>query len=259
MTGQTDAIGRLAGKRALITGGAGGIGSATARLFLAHGAAVAVSDIDAAGARRTAADLGGGTVALAHDVTDEAAWTAAVAATVEALGGLDILVNNAGIGTLGGVLETDYADWRRVLAVDLDSVFLGCKYALPALAESGRGAIVNVASVAGLIAQPNMAAYNAAKAGVRHLTKSVALDCARKKNGVRCNAVLPAYLNTQILDGLIPGKSREDMLHRLAALSPAGRVGDAEDAGHAIVYLASDEAAFVNGSDLVVDGGLSAM
>ena len=249
---------RLAGKRALITGGGGGIGRVTARLFLEQGAAVAISDLNVEAAESAAHDMPQPVTVLAHDVSDETAWQATLKAATDALGGLDILVNNAGIGALGGVTETSLETWRQVHAVDLDSVFLGCKYALPYLAEAGRGAIVNISSVAGLVAQHNLAAYNSAKAGVRHLTKSVALDCARKRNGVRCNAVMPAYLDTAILDGMLPGLPRETMLEKLAATNPMHKVGDPEDAGYAIVYLASDEAKFVTGTEIVVDGGLSA-
>ena len=178
--------GRLAGKVALITGGASGLGAAMAARFVGEGARVVVTDIDAAGAARKAAELGDAAAACAHDVTSPDEWQAALAFAERTFGALHILVNNAGIGTGGTVESTSLDDWRRVHAVDLDSVFFGCKLALPLMAAScardGRnGSILNISSIAGVIAAANMAAYNSAKAGVRHLSKSVALHCARRE------------------------------------------------------------------------------
>lgn len=253
----TNRPGRLAGKKALITGGARGIGAKTAELFLAEGATVAISDIDERAAQETASELG--ITAFQHDVADEDRWPQVIDQTVQALGGLNILVNNAGIGTQNPVDKCTTDEWRTVMAVDLDSVFFGCKYAFSALEVEG-GAIVNVSSVAGIIAAANMASYNTAKAGVRHLSKSVALRCAHRNRGVRCNSVHPAFLDTAIIDSAVkPGASREEILAVLASYNPMKRIGDAEDAAYAILYLASDEAKFVNGTELIVDGGLSAM
>ena len=175
---------RLEGKIALVTGGASGLGAATARMFVGEGARVLLTDIDVAGAEALADELGDAAAAQRHDVTSADDWATAVAAAEERFGGLHILVNNAGIAIAGTVEETSLEDWRRVHAVDLDGVFLGCKLALPLIAattarEGSRGSILNVSSIAGVIAAANMAAYNSAKAGVRHLSKSVALHCAR--------------------------------------------------------------------------------
>ena len=176
-------MGRVDGKVALVTGGGSGLGRAISELLAREGARVAVTDIDEAAARETAGSINGSTpgaaIALNHDVTEAAAWSAALEATVAEFGGLHILVNNAGIAEGGSIEDTDLETWRRVHAIDLDGVFLGCKLALPHIHASGGGSIVNISSIAGIVAGHNMAAYNSAKAAVRHLTKSVALHCAK--------------------------------------------------------------------------------
>ena len=250
---------RVADKIALITGGASGIGRATAQRLAAEGARIAVSDINIAGAQTTADDIGGSAIALEHDVTDEASWANVLAATEDRLGGLHVLVNCAGIVSLGTVEETTLEDWRRVHAVDLDSVFLGCKLGVPVIARHGGGSIVNLSSISGIVAAHNLAAYNSAKAAVRHLTKSVALHCARQGNGIRCNSVHPAFIDTAMLDDILRRGSREEGLERLARQVPLGRVGDTDDIAWAIVYLASDESKFMTGAEMVLDGGVSAM
>ncbi len=256
MTGERE--GRLSGKVALVTGAASGLGRATAILFAREGARVACSDIDLAGARNTAETCGSDAIALAQDVTDEARWRAVIADVETRLGALHILVNNAGIGLPGSIESTPSEDWRRVHAVDLDSVFYGCRAVLGAMRRAGTGAIVNVSSIAGIVADGNLAAYCSAKAAVRHLTKSVALHCARNRDPIRCNSVHPAFIDTPLLDAAIPHLSREELLARLAAGNPMGCVGEPDDVAHAILYLASDEAKFVTGAELVIDGGLSA-
>ena len=228
-------------------------------MLAAEGARVALSDIDLDGARAVADEIGDAAIAIAHDVTDADSWQAALAVCAAAFGGLDVLVNSAGIAIIGTVEETSLEDWRRVHAVDLDSIFLGCKYAVPLIAGSGGGSIVNMSSISGIIAGHNLAAYNSAKAGVRHLSKSVALHCARKQYGIRCNSVHPAFVDTAMLDDIMrPGMSREDGVARLAAQVPLGRVGTVEEIAYAILYLASDESAFMTGAELVLDGGASA-
>jgi len=250
---------RVAGKIALITGGASGIGRATAIKLAAEGTRIAVSDINMDGAQATAADIGNGAIAIEHDVTDEASWGAALTQVEEKLGELHVLVNCAGIVTLGTIEETTLEDWRRVHAVDLDSIFLGCKHAVPMIARHGGGSIVNLSSISGIIADRNLAAYNSAKAGVRHLTKSVALHCARQGYNIRCNSVHPAFIDTAMLDDILRRGSREEGLERLARQVPLGRVGDTEDIAWAVVYLASDESKFMTGAEMVLDGGISAM
>ena len=255
--------GRLAGKVALITGGASGLGAAMAARFVGEGARVVVTDIDAAGAARHAAALGPAAAACAHDVTSPDDWTAALAFTERSFGALHILVNNAGIGTGGTVESTSLDDWRRVHAVDLDSVFFGCKLALPLLAAScardaTSGSILNISSIAGVIAAANMAAYNSAKAAVRHLSKSVALHCAKERYNITCNSIHPVFIDTPILDNLVGGMARDAGLAKLARQIPLGRVGVPDDVAWGAVYLVSDEARFVTGTELYIDGGISA-
>lgn len=228
-------------------------------MLAGEGARVAVTDINLEGARTVAAEIGGDTIALAHDVTDESAWMSALDQTVTQLGGLHVLVNCAGTAITGSVEETSLEDWRSLHALDLDSVFLGCKHAIAHIAASGGGSIVNISSISGIIAGHNLAAYNSAKAAVRHLTKSVALHCARQKNHVRCNSVHPAFVDTPILDNLIRDSDRDAALEKLARQIPMGVLGTTEDVGHAVVYLASDESGFMTGAELVLDGGVSAM
>ena len=250
---------RVADKIALITGGASGIGRATAKLLADEGARVAISDINIDGARKTADEIGGDAFAVEHDVTDEASWGLVLADTEDRLGGLHILVNCAGIVSLGTVEETTLEEWRRVHAVDLDSVFLGCKLAVPVIARHGGGSIVNLSSISGIIASHNLAAYNSAKAAVRHLSKSVALHCARQGYDIRCNSVHPAFIDTAMLDDILRRGTREEGLERLARQVPLGRVGEADDVAWAVVYLASDESRFMTGAEMVLDGGISAM
>ena len=256
-------MGRVDGKSALVTGAASGLGAAAAALLAAEGACVLLTDIDAEGAKAKAASINaacpGRAVAVHQDVTSENGWRETLATAVERFGGLNILVNNAGIGALGSVEDETLDNWRHVHAVDLDAVFLGCKYAIPVIAESGGGSIVNISSVSGIIAGHNLAAYNSAKAAVRHLSKSVALHCARARNGIRCNSVHPSFIDTPILDGLSGRAGRQEAIDKLARQIPLGRVGNPNDIAYAVLYLASDESAFVTGTELVVDGGISAM
>lgn len=254
-------MGRVAGKIALVTGAAQGLGEAISRMLAREGATVLATDINGAGVTAVAEDIashGGAAHALTHDVTDLAAWHDVVA-TARELGGLHILVNNAGIGSVGGVVDESVENWRRVHEVDLDSVFYGCKAAMPLMAESGGGSIVNISSIAGIIAGHNFAAYNSAKAAVRHLSKSIALDCAKQRNNIRCNSVHPVFIDTPILDGMGADGDRESMLERLGRQIPLGRVGHPDDVAWGVLYLASDESRFVTGSELRIDGGISAM
>lgn len=254
---------RVNGKVALVTGAAQGIGAATARRLAEEGAKVLLTDVDVEGAEREAEAIDGRfpgcAFALRQDVTSAEQWRDALDSVRERFGALHVLVNNAGIGGLGSVEDVSLEDWRRVHAVDLDSVFLGCKLSIPLLRKSGGGSIVNVSSISGIIAGHNLAAYNSAKAAVRHLSKSVALHCARSGSGIRCNSVHPAFIDTPILDGLTRGGDRDAGLEKLARQIPLGRIGRADDVAWAILYLASDESAFVTGSEIRIDGGISAM
>ncbi len=254
--------GRLDGKIALVTGAGSGLGAAIAAMFAREGARVLMTDIDAGAVARRAEALGGNAAAVRHDVTSPDDWAAAVGEAGARFGGLHILVNNAGIGIVGTVEDTLFEDWRRVHAIDLDSVFLGCKTALPMMARTvgseGRGSILNVSSIAGIVAAANMAAYNSAKAGVRHLTKSVALHCAKSGYRINCNSIHPTFIDTPILDAFVRGGDRADTLGKLARQIPVGHVGEPDDVAYAALYLCSDEAKFVTGAELCIDGGVAA-
>ena len=255
--------GRVDGKIALVTGGGSGLGRAISELLVREGARVAVTDIDAGAARETVDGLPrerpGAAIAIRHDVTEAADWSAALEAAKAEFAGLHILVNNAGIAEGGSIEDTDLETWRRVHAIDLDGVFLGCKLAIPHIQASGGGSIVNISSVAGIIAGHNMAAYNSAKAAVRHLTKSVALHCAKQGYGIRCNSVHPAFVRTPILDPLVERFGKEEAYAKLGRQIPLGRIGEPEEIAYGVLYLASDESRFMTGAELVLDGGLSAM
>lgn len=255
MTGET---GRIAGKVALVTGAGSGLGRAIAEMLARHGATVAVSDIDKRAAAETADTIGAAAHVWQQDVTDPARWDVVVAEVMERLGGLNILVNNAGIGPPGSIEETSLDLWRTVHAVDLDSVFIGCKAALPAMVESGGGSIVNISSIAGIIADGNLAAYNSAKAAVRHLSKSVALHCCRKGYPVRCNSVHPAFVDTPILDQIGSRFTPDEIRAKMARQIPMGRIGKPEEVAYAVLYLASEESGFMTGAEMVLDGGISA-
>ncbi len=260
--------GRVEGKIALVTGGAQGLGEAASRMLAREGARVAVTDVNFAGAQQVAAAINamraGAAIALPHDVTKEDDWVRVLAETDAAFGGLHVLVNNAGIGLTKDLEQITLEEWRHVHAIDLDGVFLGCKHAVGLMARTVKttglgGSIVNISSISGIIAGHNMAAYNSAKAGVRHLSKSVALYCAKKGMNIRSNSVHPVFIATPILDGLVQRFGREEAYAKLARQVPLGKIGEPDDIAYAVLYLASEESKFVTGSELKVDGGISAM
>lgn len=264
MNTETATSGRLHGKTALVTGAAGGIGRATAAMLAREGARVLLTDLDgdgaAAAARAIDAEAGAGTAfAMRHDVTREDDWQAAVGRAREALGSLSVLVNNAGIAQLGSVEDLDLEAWRRGMSVNTDSVFLGCRCALPLMRDSQPGSIVNLSSISALIASHNFAVYNASKAAVWMLTKSVALHCARNGWDIRCNSVHPTFIRTPMLDAMAAGRDEATVFGKLARQVPLGRLGEADEVAAAIVYLASDESRFMTGAELKLDGGISAM
>lgn len=236
---------RLNDKIVLITGAAGAIGVAAADAVRAAGGVAITSDL------RPGSDH-------VLDVTMEADWLRVVDAVGRSHGRLDGLINGAGLAVLGTVEETDFATWRKVLAVNLDGTFLGCKYAMPLLKVRG-GSIVNLSSVAGLIGGHNFAAYNASKGGVRLLTKSVALHGARLDPKVRCNSVHPAFLEGPMVDAILAQTDfPEGARSRLMRDIPLGRFGLPAEIAAMCVYLLSDESAFVTGAELAIDGGLTA-
>ena len=256
-------MGRVENKIALVTGAAQGLGAATAGMLAREGAFVMLTDINVDGVSKVADTINrstpGHAASMQQDVTDESVWKEVLATTVKQFGGLNILVNNAGIGSVGDVEQESLESWHKVHSVDLDSVFLGCKYSIPHIAASGGGSIVNISSISGIIAAHNLAAYNSAKAAVRHLSKSVALHCAKSGKNIRCNSVHPVFIDTPILDGMVGTADRGTVLQKLGRQIPLGKVGQPDDVAYAVLYLASDESQFVTGTEIRVDGGISAM
>ncbi len=253
-------MGRVDGKIALVTGAGSGLGRAMAIMLAKEGAKVVVTDINMQSANETVEMIGENALALEQDVTSENRWQEVLAETEKHFGGLNILVNNAGIGDGSDVENTDFATWKKVHSIDLDSVFLGCKYAIAYMEKTdGLGSIINISSIAGIIAGHNIAAYNSAKAAVRHLSKSVALHCARKKNGIRCNSVHPTFVKTPILDKMFERLGTSQGQEKLARQIPIGHIGEPDDIAYGVLYLASDESKFMTGAELVLDGGISAM
>lgn len=254
---------RVAGKKAFVTGAARGIGRACARMLVQHGAHVALADIDVAGAEAAARDINaatpGAALAVALDVTDAAQWQTALARAHAEMGGLDVLVNNAGICIPGTIEDLDLEQWNRTIDVDLTSVFLGCRAALPLMRDHAPGSIVNISSISGLVAGHNLAAYNAAKAGVWLVTKSIALHAARKGYDIRANSVHPTFIDTDMVDAVVGAGDRAAMREKLARQVPLGRIGTTDDVAFAVLYLASDESRFMTGAELKLDGGISAM
>ncbi len=240
--------GRLAGKVALVTGAASGIGAATVAAMAREGAVVVGADL--------AAPAGG----IVLDVTDEGQWQAGIDGILGRHGRLDILVNNAGIGFNRLIVDMTLDDWRRVQAVNLDGVFLGCRAAFRVMKDQpGGGSIVNVSSILGLIGQPETSAYSAAKGGVTLLTKSLALEAAQQNWPIRVNSVHPAYVQTAMIDQAIARSDNPDRFRRhLERMQPVGRMATPDEIAAGIVFLASDEASFVTGTQLAVDGGLTA-
>jgi NAD(P)-dependent dehydrogenase (short-subunit alcohol dehydrogenase family) len=250
--------GRLSGYIALITGAASGIGLATARRFAEEDAVVVACDRDEERLRASLGELrrgGDAHLAIPFDVTDEAGWKRTIDQVAARFGRLDVLVNNAGFGRFRAIADTTLEEWRATLAVNLDSVFLGTRYALPLLAKSGRGAIVNMSSIRGLVAGPNAGAYSAAKAGVKLFTKVTALECAAAGNGVRANSVHPGHVETPLTAAAYadPVRAREFL-----AETPLGRFGQPTEIANVILFLASDEASYVTGAEIAIDGGLTA-
>ena len=246
---------RLSEKVALVTGGASGFGKATAELFKKEGADVYISDINEENGKKVSSELGVNFVS--HDVTKTEEWIRVIDEIKAQSSGLNVLVNNAGIGFMADVEATTEEEWELVHKVDLDSVFLGCKYAIPLMRESGNGSIINISSISGIVAGHNFAAYNSAKAAVRHLTKSVALHCARTTDTVRCNSVHPVFAQTEMMKSFFDNPN-EELVSKIERQIPLRKLVTVEDVANSILFLASDESKMITGSELVIDGGLSA-
>ena len=247
---------RLENKVALISGGARGMGAVEAKLFAQEGAKVVIGDILEDEGHRTEAEInesGGECVFVRLDVTSEESWQSAVSEAVDRFGKLDILVNNAGIYRTHNVTETSAAEWDQVMDINAKGVFLGTKVAIPAMKDNGSGSIVNISSVAGLVGNLMSSAYTASKGAVRLLTKSTAIQYAR--DGIRCNSVHPGTIVTDMTAPMLSDDAyREDRINR----TPIGRLGTADDVAYGVLFLASDEASFMTGSELVIDGGRTA-
>jgi NAD(P)-dependent dehydrogenase (short-subunit alcohol dehydrogenase family) len=261
-------MGRVQGKIACITGAANGIGRCAALTLAREGAIVVATDLQEERGASLVAEVeeaGGRARFVFHDVTSEDAWVAVIEDIRATFGRLDVLVNNAGIGLSGPVVDMSLADWRRQTAVNLDGVFLGVKHALPLMRQGGSGSIINVSSIAGIKASANVSGYCATKGAVRLFTKSVALECAAAKDGVRVNSLHPGIVETAIWDSLIgtgpEGSNARPRGPTLAAFTaqsvPLGRPGLPEEVAAGILWLASDESSYVTGIELVIDGARS--
>ncbi|MBK7536407.1 MAG: glucose 1-dehydrogenase [Myxococcales bacterium] len=248
---------RVAGKVAIVTGAASGIGHACARQLAHEGALVVLADRNVERGQAAAEELGAPHRFAQLEVTDEEGWTRLVDEVVARAGRLDILVNGAGIGLRGSIETATLADLRQMWAVNVEGVFLGCRAAFAVMKAQGSGSLINLSSIAGIVGDADLAGYCASKGAVRMLSKSIALSGA--KVGVRCNSVHPSFIDTPMVEELArqwggSPKIRE----RLAQAAPMGRLGTAQEVAHLVVFLASDESAFITGAELTIDGGLSA-
>lgn len=258
-------MGRLDGRTALVTGGASGLGKAIAVRLSAEGAVVVISDRQRELGETTAADLGA--TFLYQDVTSEQEWSLVLRQAAELAGPVRILVNNAGIAGAADLVspeDTRFADWKQIFSVNVDSVFLGCRAGIAAMraADAGGGSIVNMSSVAALLATPDSTAYGAAKAAVRQLTRSVAQYCAQERLNIRCNSVHPGEIRTPLWEGYIAEIARvrgvvtDDIVRAATAMVPLGAMPEPEDVAAGVAFLCSDDARFITASELIVDGGL---
>ena len=254
---------RVEGKVAIVTGAASGLGLASSKKMIQEGARVILTDINQEALNdikehlKEFSETQFSTEYL--DVTSEESWQEIIEKVELEYGKVNILVNSAGISLGSDIVSTDFEVWKKVHQVNLDSVFLGCKYLIPKMAPHGPGSIINLSSISGIVAGWNTAAYNSSKAGVRLLTKSVALYCAKKGYDVRCNSIHPAFVNTPILDPIKQAFGDDEAVRKLARQIPMNKIGDTDDVAYAVLYLASNESKFMTGTEIILDGGLSAM
>ncbi len=251
---------RLPGKVSIITGGADGIGKATALLFAREGSKLVIADFDPEKGtefQQTLKGMGYESIFVETDVRNSSEVQAMADASIEHFGRIDILVNNAGVAISIPVVELSEDDWNRVVDINLKGVFLCCKYVIPKMIQGGGGAIVNMGSVHGLVGRARVSAYNAAKAGVVNLTKNMALDYVG--NNIRVNAVCPGFVDTGMVRRYINRcENSAEVYDELVRLHPMGRLARPEEIAYAVLYLASDESSFVTGTGLIIDGGYTA-
>jgi 3(or 17)beta-hydroxysteroid dehydrogenase len=253
-------MGRVEGKVAIVTGAASGMGRADALLLAAEGARVVLADLNESDGQAVAKEIGENAIFMRLDVTDEDNWKYVIAATVEKFGQIDILVNNAGIIALGTIVDTTLESWRLINSVNSDGVFLGCKHAIPVMAESGGGTIINMSSVAAIHGQSFVAAYTASKGAVRSITQTVAVHCKMRQNGIRCNSIHPGGIDTNMVTSLVELGEFSPLAVELLPDMSAGveTIGEPADVAAAVLYFASDESKYTNGSMLAVDNAVSA-
>ncbi|HKY90205.1 MAG TPA: glucose 1-dehydrogenase [Nevskiaceae bacterium] len=251
---------RMKGKVCVVTGAARGLGLAAVEALLAEGARVLMTDIDAEEGEKQAARLGANAKFRRQDVTDEAQWGATLDAAIAAWGQLDVLVNNAGIALIGDVEASTLATWRKTLDINLTGVYLGTQAAIARM-KARQGSIVNIASIEGITGEPEVPAYNATKGGVRIFTRSAAIHCARSGYKIRINNVCPGFAETQMVSGALatmPPEKAQAFATRTLGRIPMGRFATAAEIAAGILFLASDESSYMTGSDLVIDGGMTA-
>jgi 3(or 17)beta-hydroxysteroid dehydrogenase len=250
-------MGRVAGKVAIVTGAAGGLGSADALALASEGAKVVITDIDAGAGEKAAAEINsrfpGSTQFMKLDVRDEAAWIGVIAATVKQFGGLHVLVNNAGVVLVATPESTTLEQFRFVNSVMSESVFLGCKHAMPAMRDSGGGSIINMCSTATHLGYPVFFAYTAAKGAVRAMTKSIAIHCQMNKYNIRCNSLHPGAIDTNMIAQANKELGMDNSVYESA---PWG-LGKPTDVANAVLFLASDESRFINGAEILIDNALT--
>jgi NAD(P)-dependent dehydrogenase (short-subunit alcohol dehydrogenase family) len=254
---------RVKNKVAIITGGASGLGKSSAILLAREGAKIVITDLDEEQGNKVVKlikDEGGEAIFIREDVSKEDEWEKVIDTTFKTFGKLHVLANAAGIGVGGNVEDVTFADWKKLLSINLDGTFLGTQYGIKAMRKTGEGgSIINFSSIEGLIGDPNLPAYNASKGGVTLFTKSAALHCAKQGYGIRVNSIHPAYIWTPMVENLLKAQGDvEEGRKQLDSLHPIGHMGEPDDIGYGVVYLASDESKFMTGSELVIDGGYTA-
>lgn len=244
-------MGRVEGKVAIVTGAAMGIGEKIADLLIREGSKVVISDINERKGRAVALALGSNAIFLDHNVSDEKQWISVIEKTLSVFGHIDILVNNAGIVRVADVEKTTIEDWRAIHAVHMDGVFFGCKHVIPAMRKNNGGSIINMSSTAAIGGYPFVFAYSASKGAIRAMTKSIAVYCHNSKYSIRCNSVHPSMIETPLVKEFLKSVSDENCVDQDV------KMGKPEDVAYMVLYLASDESKFVNGSEFIIDNTVS--